>query len=297
MGFAIPDIIIESVIRDGLENIKNSPEILDDVFSELTRAFASRKYGAAEIAKIKELIDSKTIAVVHSFHQASAKSPCYSIQLGADIENARHDYLDDFQEDFQQPITDVSQLDNLKKVTNLVPTSYDSKLGLVYVADSVDLSSVYHNYIYVDGAGDEHILLPGISNEPGNKFFNIGTGREPDIVNPGEIKSFLTHEQFEIRGTTSNVDLLVGVHAKDALMTKYLYVLVKYILQSRKKDLIQRCFDNMVLKGSDFTRDLQYQGDMVYTRFLTVSGRIDESWRSDQVDLIDFVEVDGDPVE
>ena len=61
--------------------------------------------------------------------------------------------------------------------------------------------------------------------------------------------------------------------------------------------MIQRCFHNSKLSGSDFTRDLRYEADMVYTRFLTVTGTIEESWRSDQVDLIDCIHIDGTPVD
>lgn len=297
MGFAVPDLIIESVIRDGLENIKNSPEIIDDVFSELTKAYASRKYGATEIARIKALIADENIAVVHSFHAAAAKSPCFSIQLGNDGENARHDYIDDHNSDDIVDITDSAKLDALKKVDPLTPTSYDPTSGMVRVDDSIDLSTIYERYIYVDGSGTEFVVQQGISNVVGDKFFNILPSQSPDIVNPGLIKSFLSQEQFEVRGTVSQVDLLIGVHTKEALLTKYMYILLKYILQSRKKDLIQRCFENMVLKGSDFTRDIQYQGDRVYTRFLTVSGRVDETWRSDQVELIDHVVLDAVPVD
>lgn len=167
---------------------------------------------------------------------------------------------------------------------------------MIRVDDSIDLSTIYEKYIYVDGSGIEFTVLSGISNQPGNKFFNINPNQTPDIVNPGLIKSFLDQKQFEIKGTVSQVDLLVGVHTKEALLTKYLYILLKYILQSRKKDLMQRCFENVTLRGSDFTRDLQYQGDQVYTRFLTVSGRVDETWRSDQVELIDHVVIDAKPV-
>lgn len=295
MGFALSDLILESIIRDGIENIKQDPTILDDVFAELTRSYASRKYGSAEIQKIKDYItgaNKKEIAVVHSFHEAEAKSPCFSIQLGSDNENTRHDAIDDFLADERIAITEQAKLDALKKVLNFTPTAYDPITGKVSVDDSVDLSDVYVNYIYEDGVSTEHTILSGISNDTGNKYFFIAKNSDVDL-NPGTIRSFLTEEQFELRVMVNESTLLIGCHSKEALLTKYLYILLKYFIESRKKDLIKRGFDNPVVKGSDFTRDLHYQGDMVFTRFLTVSGRTTDTWRSDQVDLIDSVEIDA----
>ena len=34
----------------------------------------------------------------------------------------------------------------------------------------------------------------------------------------------------------------------------------------------------MSFSGSDFTRNLQYKGDIVFNRFLTISGRIEDNW-------------------
>ena len=300
MSFIIPDLVIESVIRDGIENMKAKPEVLDDVFADLTKPYADRKYGEAEITKIKNLLtgaNKQNLAIVHSFHEAAAKSPCVSIQLGNDIEDRKTAHINDFEMDLQEPITDATDLQNLVKVENLTPDAYDPVSGRIDVADSVDLSMVHKNYLYVDGDGTEFALKGGISNTTGSKFFFIEPQSDVNIVDPGEIKSFLDIKQIEIRGVRHNVQLLIGVHAKDALLTKYLYTLVKYFLLSRKKDLIKRCFANASLSGSDFTRDLRYEGDMVFTRFLTIDGQVEDSWRSDQVDLIDSVEIDADPID
>lgn len=297
MSFAFPELVIESIIRDGLEDIKANPEFLDDVFGEFTKAYATRKYGSGEIDKIKTLIAAKNIAVVHSFHSAAAKAPSFSIQLGFDREDRRTDHLDDYADLQTTTITDATRLELLKKATNVIPTAYDSATGRVSIPDSVDLSPVYVNFIFEDGSGSIFTIISGISNTPGDKFFFIEPGQVVDLVNPGEIRSFLTEDQYEVRSILNEVRILIGVHTKDALLTKYLYILLKYFLLSRKADAIKRCFDRMVLEGSDFTRDMQYEGDMVFSRFLTVSGYTQDVWRSDQVTLIDSVDIDAIPVD
>lgn len=296
MGINLPDLIVECTIRDGIEYLKQNPGRIDDIFSELTRLYAARKYGSAEIAKIKTMLATKTIAVVHSFHEAAAKSPCFSIQLGTEAEAKDRAHLGDFEADVREEMTE-EELEPFIKIEDLTPDSYDPLTGKVSVDDSYDLSLIHAAYIFVDADENEFELQPGISNVDGNKFFFLQKNQDPDISGPGLIKSFIHETQHEEKGESSAVHLLIGVHAKDALLTKYLYAILKYIMFSRKDDLIRRGLVNSSFQGSDFTRDLKYEGDMVFTRFFTLSGQVDDTWRSDDVPLIDNVEIDADPID
>lgn len=297
MGMMLPDLIIETTIRDGLEWLADNPDRIDGIFAELLQGYASRKYGQTEIDRIKTFLAKKNIAVVHSFHEAAAKSPCYSIQLASESEAKDRAHLGDFEEDVQVDLTEPADLDALKKVDALTPTAYDTITGKVSVPDSADMSLVNAGYIYEDGSGIEFEVLPGVSNVDGNKFFFIGKGLDPDIANPGFIRTFLDYTQHEVRGITTRTSILIGVHSKEALLTKYMYALLKYILESRKDDLIKRCFVNSTFTGSDFTRDMRYEGDMVFTRFYTITGEVDDSWRTDDIELIDSVEIDATPID
>lgn len=292
MGVHLPDLIIESIIRDGIEFLKANPDRVDDIFKPLTRIYNQRKYGQAEINKIKTMLATKNIAVVHSFHEAASKSPCYSIQLGTESEAKERAHLSDFEEDKQLDL-DAEELEQYEKINPLTPTAYDPVTGKVSVPDSANMSLAHPKYIYVDGSGEEFELRPGISNVTGNKFFFIEKQADVNIADPGLIKSFISYSQHEVKGDSSAVNMLIGVHSKDALLTKYLYIILKYIFKSRKDDLIKRGFINSTFQGSDFTRDLRYEGDMVFTRFFTLSGQVDDTWRSDDVELIDSVEIDA----
>lgn len=293
MGILLPDLIVESVIRDGLEFLRRNPDRIDDIFSELTKSYAARKYGQTEVNRIKALIQNKNIAVVHSFHEAGAKTPCYSIQLGSEGEAKDRAHLGDFEADVTEPVQDTS---TLVRVPDFVPVSYTKTTGMVKVDDSTDLDPIGPGFIFIDANGAEFTIQSGMSNDVGNKFFFINQGLEPEINGHCSINTFLDYTQFESKGETSQVNLILGVHSKEALLTKYLYAILKYIMFSRKSDLINRSFINSSFQGSDFTRDLEYKGDMVFTRFFTAQGQVDDSWRSDDVELIDRIEVQATPV-
>jgi hypothetical protein len=294
MGINLPDLIIESVIKDGIQYLKDNPEKLDRIFAPLLNMYASRKYGQAEIDKIKAMINTKNIAIAHSFHEAAAKSPCYSIQLGAESEAKDRAHIGDFEMQREIPITDQSFI---IKVDNLIPTSYDPTSGKVVVSDSYDLTPVHAGYKYVDGDANTFEVQRGISNVPGSKYFFIKKFETPNIVGAGLIKTFLSYTIQEERGDTSAINMLIGVHSKDALLTKYLYVILKHIFKARKNSLVRRGIVNSTFQGSDFTRDLKYEGDMVFTRFFTLSGQVDDTWDSIEGELIDNVIIDATPVD
>lgn len=296
-GFILPELIIESIIRDGIQNVRNDPTIIDSVFAQLTRAYNNRKYGESEIAKIKALVN-KEIAVIFSYHEVDAKPLSFSIMVGSDHEDKSRAHLSDHYEELTEDIADPVELEALHRVNNINVLSFNVLTGKVTVSDTTNLSPVYKGMIFVDAADVEHDIIGGIDNTLGNKSFFIQKLDEVDFSSATSyIKSSLDFKQFEVKGVTGEVSLVIGVHSKDALTTKYLYILLKYFLLSRKKDMIKRSFYLATYSGSDFNRDSQYLGDQVFTRFLTLGGKIDDTWRSDQVILIDNIEIDGTPID
>lgn len=291
MSFNMPDLIVESVLREGFIALKRNPELINDIFSSLTRPYASKKYGEKELERIKDMISKKDWSFVHSFGEVEANLPCISIQLGNETEDKPLAHIDDYEDSLTVPITDPDQLAALVKIAGIQPDSYDALSGTVYVPDSVNLSQVHINLIYVDAAGIEHGIIGGIVNEPGAKQFVVPKNSDVDISASGQIKSGIDYEQFEVRGMTSETQLLLGIHTKDALATKYIYILIKFILAARKKALIERGFICSSYQGSDFTRNLKYEADIVYTRYLTVSGKVQDNFRSDQEDIFDHINV------
>lgn len=296
-GFVLPELIVESVIRDGLLNVKTNTQIIPDLFKQLTKHYNSSKYGTNELTKIQALVNTKEIPVVYSYTDVDAKAPCISIMIGSDDEDRKRDHLGDFYGQQTDNITDPTLLAQLVVVPLFAAISYDPISGKVEVPDSSDLGPVYKGFIFVDAANNEHIVERAISNTTGDKFFFIERNGEVDLSDLVLVKSPLSYTETEVKGLTDDVRLVIGVHAKDALTVKYLYVLIKYFIASRKSDLIARGLYLPTFSGSDFNRNQEFLGDRVFTRFLTVSGKIDDTWKQDQVELIDAVIINGTPVE
>ena len=295
MAFILPDLVIESVIRDGIAGLVNNPEVVDLIFATLKAPYLEKKYGQAEIDKIKKLLAGKEIKVVHNLSDVSASNFCYSIQLGQDSEKMGEALLGDHSDETIESITDPEELNNLIKVEQIVPISYDTSSGIITFQANTDLSSVNKNHIYVDASGVEFVIQVVVKSATVPQII-IEKDVDPDLSDFGLIKSGLNFRKYEEKTIISEEQLIIGCHTKDAITTKYLYILLKYFLNSRKNSLIERCFIVSTFQGSDFTRAAQYQGDHMYHRFYTIKGRIDDSWRADEVDLIDNIEVQATPV-
>ena len=287
----MPEIVIESVIREGFENARNNPEVIDDVFGELTRAYAASKYGEAELDAIKKLTQEREVSITHAFNLTNTKMPSISIQLGEDTEDTQRSQLGDFAELQDRLLSDPNDLANLIVIPSFTPDSYDSNSGRIAVPDSVDLSAIYKNLLFVDAVGAEHVIQGGVDNTLGNRGFFIPAQATVSIGAGSEVKSSINFNRFKVKSNRENTTLVIGIHAQNSLYTKYLYILVKYFVLSRKEDLCNRGIELSTYSGSDFNRNQAYGGDVVYSRYFTLKGHVRHSWDDSKVALIDNVSV------
>lgn len=288
VSFYLPDIIVESVLREAFMVLKRNPNIIDHVFRSLANSpsnLINEKYGKKELERIKQNIEKYDWSFVHSFGEVESKVPCISIQLMAENE-AKEVNLEDFNVDATVPLK-PEELAALVVVDGFTPTSYIVTTGAILLPDSVDMTNVHSNLLFVDAVGNEFNIEGGIVEAPGSKQVMVLANTIVDISGPCSIKSAIDFKQITIRSTMTDVNLLLGVHTKEPLLTKYFYILLKYFILARKQSLIERGFICSKFQGSDFTRNLEYEGDSVFNRFLTLSGKVEDAFRSDETEVFD----------
>ena len=296
MSFKLPDLIVESILRDGFEAARRYPDTLDDVFESLTMPYASRKYGQTEIEKIKKIIQNKEVSIVHSFNMIAANLPCISIQLSDDRESTDRAHMGNYRGFTTIQYNTPEQIASTIRAAAFTASAYDALTGKLSIPDSVDLAQAHTGLIVRDADGNDFPILGGIINEMGNKQVMLAIGSTPNIAQPVDIRTTLDYDMFRRNGNVEEVQLILGIHTKEALLTKYLYVLVKYFMISRKNDLIKRGMQLNTYSGSDFNRNQEYPGDIVYTRFFQVTGTVQHSWRADKVRLVDAIDADVKPI-
>jgi hypothetical protein len=291
MAFRLPDLICESIIRDGFANARRDDTIIDDVFGDLDKRFTRKKYGNKEIDKIKSIIENQEVSIVHSYNLVNANLPCISIQLADDREKTEDAHMGDYVHLSATPYSSPEDLASIVVIPAFTPTSYDPTTGIVVVPDSVDLSTIHVNLLFQDNVSNQFPILGGINNTPGSKMFITDTQATIVLGAECEIVSAIDYNEYLVHGNIEHTQLILGIHTKEALLTKYLYTLVKYFMLSRKKDMTKRGLQLDTYSGSDFHRNVEYLGDVVYSRFFNLSGIVQHAWRQDKVQLIDNVQV------
>jgi len=96
IGFKLPDLILESVLREGFALLRKTPAHIETILSSLKADYNAKKYGQNEIDKLKEFFLEKEVAIVHSFSEVNAHDLSVSIQLTADVEMENRTGLADY---------------------------------------------------------------------------------------------------------------------------------------------------------------------------------------------------------
>jgi hypothetical protein len=273
MSYPIPEIIIESIIRDGFKMFRETPDaIIKDVFGFLLDDAIYDKYGDSELKKIKKVFGKKQVPIHHATHLAAAQELAVSIEFLSDA--PQQEFLDDFigQEDEDETAEIIA--------TSISIDNYDSLSGVLYIEDASDISAVAKNEILVDIDGDEFTIF-GVLNETGNKQIHISPLSEINISGLASVKSPIDYKLSHVRGRNQHITCMIVAHAKDPLTCKYLYSLIKYFLDYKGLELAQLGIINASYKGMNYQQDPNYAGDFSYMKALQLDGMIEENWSTD----------------
>jgi hypothetical protein len=282
MSAPLTEFVIETVIRDGLGNLRSNPAILEDIFSKFTATFFNNQYGTSKINQLKQYIQDNQVKIVHSFAQVPTNTPCVSIQILRSSETPKLQQFSDEYEDVDTPISPIV------RVADIQPISYDQVTGKLQVDPASNLANVYPGMIFKDGSNVEFTILSGNSNLAGNKYINIGPGQSPNTVDTGDIISSIRIQRVERRMIRLEETISLGVHSRnDVHITKFLYYILVFILKSRTDSLIERGIHLDYGTGGIFDRVDAFEGENVFTRMIEVNCITEFDWNQKQVSLVD----------
>lgn len=263
IGMPLTEFVLESVLRDGLGELRASPVKLNYLFSRFKEAQFNNQYGQAKIDQVQTYLERNQIRIVQAFSLNATSIPCISIQIIASEETPERQHFGNEYE----PLLDAK--DRTVIAASIHPSAYNSTTGKLTVPDSEDLSLVIPNQVFIDCAGNEFTITSGISNLMGSKFISIEKGAEPDLTDPGQVVDpidFTAYERGMVRLTET---IRLGIHAKDdPHITKFIYYIVYSILKSRQKSLITRGIHLDYGMISALDRVEQMGEENVFTRFI-----------------------------
>ena len=173
----------------------------------------------------------------------------------------------------------LDMLFDFRTGSNSIDGGLDGSVSIKYDQEPFRLREFFRNneIAIIQSFSDVQTNLPCISIQLASDGEDQGLALTDDF---GGIDGFDTTGPIGRDENTihANTVINVGIHTKEQLLTKYLYHITKYFILSAKEDLIRQNFIIATFRGSDFTRDAAWQGDHVYTRFLNISGKTEDSW-------------------
>jgi hypothetical protein len=273
MGILIPELIIESVFRDGIDLIRKHPEKLDDLLGVYNTEWLEQQYGQKTINRIKTHIAENPIPIFFSWSDVPSNVPCITISSYQNDELQEDAYLNDY------GWTEDTDTDPEVITTVTAPTSYNTITGwLEFNPATANITSVNLGHLFKDG-GNTTYTLYSIIDETTRKAVNVGTGQSPDLINAG---SFIGHVDFyreRFHEVMVEHQLSVSIHTEDPFYTKNLNYLLQYLLLSEKTRITQRGFMLSTFNSTEFARDQEKLPEHIYTQSIEVWGRTCFSWK------------------
>ena len=282
MGAPLTEFVFETVIRDGLGEIKSNPAILDDIFSRFTETHFNNQYGQSKIDQLKTYFSNNQIRIVQSHAMVPTSMPCISIHLQSSAETENLQNMGNNYEQVSDPTTPAVV------VPTITPGTYDTITGKLTIINPADLSVVCPGMNFVDNSGTKFGIQSGNSNQAGNKFINIGTGQSPDLGGNGRIESSIDYTLKERRMIRLQEQIRLGCHANDDIhLAKFIFYILTYILKSRQSALITRGISLDWGQGSVYDRADSFEGENVFERYIMVNCLTAFDWDQEQVQVID----------
>lgn len=285
------DAVIKNAIELGLEDIRKNPWLIDDVLSFFVKDPYLASKGEQEIANAKEWFSKNKIEVLLKYRVDKDQFPCVTISLGSSVEREDMKHLADL-----SPCVETLMPNTIGKpipyiVKPFTPEGFDELNSVLIVSESIDLSLVSKGMVLVNpetstGYVISDIVANGIkiqSDEPpsGSQFGIIPQYRF--------YKARREHTFFQ-----ETYQIGCHVHGDPAPLL-WLHAIVLYcVLRYREALLEGKNFSESKVSSTDMIADNSMggtAGDIIYSRFINLSGLVENSWLKTPYRVIESVQL------
>lgn len=286
LGIHQSDVIIRSALTVGLADMRANPWLLDYVFASLPQdSLTWKEYGEKSVQQAKQWFLGAQIPVKMVPVADEAKLPCISISLVDSTEATNETTIGDVHS---------QSFETLEKpwgalTSAITPVSYNSSTGVMILHNLPEEVYLAAGMFVIDRTGKSHEILvvydgltlgiaPGTVADFRGALLKSGT--------PGFVTSIESSSYRE----TYRIGLHVG--GEPVLLT-WLHSIVVFCLLRYKEVLLEgRGFERSTMQSSDFAREAQFDSELVFSRYLTVSGYVRQYWPKVLARPIDAVVMD-----
>lgn len=285
------DTVIKLAIEQGLSDIRSNLWLIDNIMGHFKDPALST-YGQKEIDRCKEWFKNNKIEVLLRYRLDKDEFPCVTIALNSssEIEDMRH-LADTSTESVVLMPSDINKPINYI-VKPFVPSEVDNDSGFVGISSSIKSARLIQpGMILVDVSNGNGYVIRSIAE--GGIFvdsnLNISAPKLAVVPRFQFYEAKVEHSFFRESYT-------IGCHVHgDPAILLWLHAIVSYCLLRYKESLLEaRGFSQTSFSSSDVAPN-QYMstpgGENVFSRFVTLSGMVENSWIKSPYRIAEAVEI------
>jgi len=254
-----------NLIKSGIKTLRDNPQMLHKIFSR----------DADKLDRLSSFISEVKVPVILGFPRVPAEVPCYCILLSS--ESGEQDGLGDYDDD----------LDTISSFTESLDVKVDTEVSpypFIQVSN-LPLRGITEISNPESGSLEPEFDYDVYNHELG--IIAITSGFRGSLSVSYEYAELSNRYSSLMFDSTYNIE----VWSSNAELTSELYGLLKWMILSGKKFLINRGVLKISLSGADLAPAPQFLPDFVYRRVLKFTCDTIQSASEDVIDYIQSVEV------
>lgn len=264
------DLIVQSAIVEALKRMRDCPTEIDYVFHSLINdQLTSDEYGQAQIDSFKEWFLNSDIPVSPSWRVDQTVFPIitFSMQSSDEISQTLGDINYQTSED--------TGADWPPSAGPFDPVSYSPSSGIMQLPDFVDEVVVVPGMYVSDRNSRQHTIIDTLDDD----IISLTPGTFADF-HGALLGSFAPRLTTSIESTHNRDVFSVGLHVQgESFYLIALHSILLYALQKYKEELLEaREFECSVITNTEFRRNNEFGNELVFSRWLQVSGLTRHVW-------------------
>ncbi|HVT62197.1 MAG TPA: hypothetical protein VHD33_01755 [Legionellaceae bacterium] len=282
-GIFQSDLVLQSAIATALDRIEANPDEIDYIFQSMVKdPITKTMYGQAQIDSFKHWFLNTNIPVAPAFRVSEENLPpiiTFSLISSDETDQTLGDvhYIPQEDTSAKWPVV-AGPFD---------PVSYSASSGIMQLPSSIK-AEIGPGMILVDRQGNKYPIIEcygdnEISLEPGTAgdFYHL-------LLKSNASSLITTIESVFMREVYQ-----VGVHCMgEPIFLIGLHNILLYALQKYKEELLEaREFERSVITNTDLRRNNDFGNELVFSRWLNISGYVKHIWAKNKFRKIEQVNV------
>lgn len=287
------DVIITEMLQQGLEDIRQNPWLIDDVFSQFkTNPFLAKKYGEKEIQAAKDWFLSNKIEVLMKYRLDKDTFPSITVAVGSSSEKPEMRHLGDLSSCVENLVPSQINKPIPFILTPFVPESFDSIQGKLVIPSNIKPRAVRPYQILVNPDTGEGAVIEEVK---GREVF-IEPGLEINLSKAAVVPKY---QYYRVRRehTFFQEQISIGCHVHgDPASLLFLHSITLYLILRYREGLLEaKDFAESSVSSTDIVPNNNYGGpggELVFSRYINLTGQVENSWLKTPRRVIEAIELE-----